>query len=68
MHQEDELRWVAEQLDYKGVCSELNVLKNLWTSRVTSHVALRVAVCGLNLIAKRYAEQAVAGEILACPM
>lgn len=41
MHQEDELRWFAEFLDYQGVCGELNVLRNLWTSRVTSHVALR---------------------------
>jgi 4-hydroxythreonine-4-phosphate dehydrogenase len=41
MHQEDELRWFAEFLGYSGVCGELNVLKNLWTARVTSHVALR---------------------------
>ncbi len=41
MHQEDELRWFAEFLGFKGVCGELNVLKNLWTSRVTSHVPLR---------------------------
>jgi len=40
MTQEDELRWFAEHMDYTGVCGELNVLKNLWTSRVTSHVAL----------------------------
>ncbi|MFM1949533.1 MAG: 4-hydroxythreonine-4-phosphate dehydrogenase 2 [Pseudomonadota bacterium] len=41
MHQEDELRWFAEFLKYKGVCGELNVLQDLWTSRVTSHVALK---------------------------
>lgn len=41
MHQEDELRWFAEFLDYRGICGELNVLKNLWTARVTSHVALK---------------------------
>lgn len=41
MHQEDELRWFAEFLNFKGVCGELNVLQNLWTSRVTSHVALK---------------------------
>jgi 4-hydroxy-L-threonine phosphate dehydrogenase PdxA len=41
MHQEDELRWFAEWLQYKGVCGELNVLEKLWTARVTSHVALR---------------------------
>lgn len=26
---------------YDGACGELNVLENLWTSRVTSHVPLR---------------------------
>jgi 4-hydroxythreonine-4-phosphate dehydrogenase len=41
MHQEDELRWFAEFLNFRGVCGELNVLQNLWTSRVTSHVALK---------------------------
>jgi 4-hydroxythreonine-4-phosphate dehydrogenase len=46
MHQEDELRWFAEFLNFRGVCGELNVLENLWTSRVTSHVALK-AVSGL---------------------
>ena len=40
MHQEDELRWFAELLAFKGICGELNVLENLWTARVTSHVAL----------------------------
>jgi 4-hydroxythreonine-4-phosphate dehydrogenase len=41
MNQEDELRWFAEFLNFKGVCGELNVLESLWTSRVTSHVALK---------------------------
>jgi 4-hydroxythreonine-4-phosphate dehydrogenase len=41
MHQEDELRWFAEFLACKGVCGELNVLQDLWTSRVTSHVPLK---------------------------
>ncbi len=41
MHQEDEMRWFAELLDHHGVCGELNVLENLWTSRVTSHVPLK---------------------------
>jgi 4-hydroxy-L-threonine phosphate dehydrogenase PdxA len=40
MHQEDEMRWFAELLHHDGSCGELNVLENLWTSRVTSHVAL----------------------------
>jgi 4-hydroxythreonine-4-phosphate dehydrogenase len=41
MHQEDELRWFAELLAFDGICGELNVLENLWTARVTSHVALK---------------------------
>ncbi|WP_396437862.1 4-hydroxythreonine-4-phosphate dehydrogenase PdxA [Limnohabitans sp.] len=40
MNQEDELRWFAEHMHFSGVCGELNVLKNLWTARVTSHVPL----------------------------
>ncbi len=41
MREEDELRWFAELLGHRGVHGELNVLEDLWTSRVTSHVALR---------------------------
>ena len=41
MTQEDELRWFAQELDHHGACGEFNVLETLWTSRVTSHVALR---------------------------
>ncbi|HET7730857.1 MAG TPA: 4-hydroxythreonine-4-phosphate dehydrogenase PdxA [Usitatibacter sp.] len=36
----DELHWFAETLRFGGTCVELNVLEGLWTSRVTSHVAL----------------------------
>ena len=46
MHQEDELRWFADVLDHRGPCGEFNVLEKLWTSRVTSHVALK-EVAGL---------------------
>jgi 4-hydroxythreonine-4-phosphate dehydrogenase len=37
----DELDFVVERLGFSGNCGELNVLGNLWTSRVTSHVALK---------------------------
>lgn len=37
----DELHWFAEQIGYRGACCEFNVMDGLWTSRVTSHVALR---------------------------
>ena len=46
MDHPDELHWFAEVLDFGGTCVELNVLENLWTSRVTSHVPLS-AVAGL---------------------
>ncbi|WP_061956720.1 4-hydroxythreonine-4-phosphate dehydrogenase PdxA [Cupriavidus pauculus] len=41
MGHNDELHWFAEQLDFHGPFCEFNVLDGLWTSRVTSHVALR---------------------------
>jgi 4-hydroxythreonine-4-phosphate dehydrogenase len=41
MTEEDELRWFAQELDHREACGEFNVLETLWTSRVTSHVALR---------------------------
>ncbi len=41
MHTSDELHWFAEQLRFDGPVCEFNVLDGLWTSRVTSHIALR---------------------------
>ncbi|WP_299820693.1 4-hydroxythreonine-4-phosphate dehydrogenase PdxA [uncultured Roseibium sp.] len=41
MRQSDELHWFADRLGHNGSVSELNVMEGLWTSRVTSHVALR---------------------------
>ncbi|PZX22429.1 4-hydroxythreonine-4-phosphate dehydrogenase 2, (4- (phosphohydroxy)-L-threonine dehydrogenase 2) [Cupriavidus phytorum] len=41
MAHSDELHWFAEQLGYHGDFCEFNVLDGLWTSRVTSHVALK---------------------------
>lgn len=40
MSHNDELHWFAEQLGYSGPLCELNTLDGLWTSRVTSHVAM----------------------------
>ena len=40
MDHPDELHWFQEVLAFDGTCVELNVLEGLWTSRVTSHVAL----------------------------
>ncbi|KAL2839731.1 pyridoxal phosphate PdxA-domain-containing protein [Aspergillus pseudoustus] len=40
MTEEDELRWLANQLDFKGVTSEINIAGPLWTARVTSHIGV----------------------------
>ena len=40
MTENDELRWFAKSLEFEGKTSELNVLEDLWTARVTSHIAL----------------------------
>ena len=37
----DELRYMAEKLEVQDYVTELNTLDGLWTSRVTSHIALR---------------------------
>jgi 4-hydroxythreonine-4-phosphate dehydrogenase len=41
MHHPDELNWFAEVLGWTGPCIEFNVLEDLWTSRITSHVPLK---------------------------
>jgi len=41
MRTSDELHWFARQLAFEGPVCEFNVLGKLWTSRVTSHVALK---------------------------
>ena len=40
MKEEDELRWFAKQLDFRGTTSEINIAGPLWTARVTSHVGV----------------------------
>jgi len=37
----DELHWFAEQIGYTGTVCEINVMDDIWTSRVTSHMALK---------------------------
>ena len=46
MTESDELNWCARRIGLSGYFCELNVLKDLWTARVTSHVALK-DVCPL---------------------
>jgi len=38
---EDEMQFLKSHLNFEGEVGELNVLEKLWTSRVTSHVAIR---------------------------
>jgi len=41
MTESDELHWCARHIGYNDYFCELNVLKELWTARVTSHVAIK---------------------------
>ena len=38
---DDEMRFLAEELSYSGPFGELNVLGDIWTTRVTSHIPLK---------------------------
>ncbi|KAF3002010.1 hypothetical protein E8E13_008274 [Curvularia kusanoi] len=40
MTQEDELRWFADELNFSGTTSEINIAGSLWTGRVTSHISI----------------------------
>jgi 4-hydroxythreonine-4-phosphate dehydrogenase len=40
-HFEDEIHFFASILNYDGIFSEINVMDNLWVTRVTSHVPLK---------------------------
>lgn len=52
----DELHWFAHRIGHNGLLGEFNVLDNLWTSRVTSHV-------GLKQVCELITEQAVVDAI-----
>ncbi|OCA93614.1 4-hydroxythreonine-4-phosphate dehydrogenase PdxA [Actinobaculum suis] len=41
MHEDDELRWFAKELEFDGFTSELNFIPGLTTSRVTSHIGIK---------------------------
>ncbi|KAI0004661.1 4-hydroxythreonine-4-phosphate dehydrogenase [Xylariaceae sp. FL0662B] len=51
MTEQDELRWFANQLGYKGFTCEINIAGPLWTGRVTSHI-------GIEDVAKRITKEA----------
>ncbi len=44
----DEHRFMADRLGWTEYISEINVLENLWTSRVTSHVGLRTVSASIT--------------------
>ncbi|OAH14002.1 4-hydroxythreonine-4-phosphate dehydrogenase PdxA [Streptomyces jeddahensis] len=48
MREQDELRWFEIILGEEDFTSELNVLPNLWTARVTSHVSLAEVDAGIT--------------------
>jgi 4-hydroxythreonine-4-phosphate dehydrogenase len=41
MNHSDELGWIAERIDFTGPVCHINVLNELWTSRVTSHISIK---------------------------
>lgn len=45
---DDELHYMAEKLNVENYICELNTLDGIWTSRVTSHIALRNVADSLN--------------------
>ena len=44
----DELHYMAERLGVTGYISELNTLDGMWTSRVTSHIALKDVAAAID--------------------
>ncbi len=44
----DELHYMAEKLGVSGYISELNTLDGMWTSRVTSHIALKEVAAAID--------------------
>lgn len=45
----DELHWFAEQTDFHGFVCELNVVDDIWASRVTSHIPFKDIVSNLSV-------------------
>ncbi len=45
---QDELHHIKNFLDYDGYITELNTLDGFWTSRVTSHIALKDVVAAIS--------------------
>jgi 4-hydroxythreonine-4-phosphate dehydrogenase len=46
---DDEIRFTAAVLGFKGVATEFNVLEKLWNARVTSHIPLAKVASSLSI-------------------
>lgn len=55
MHEDDELRWFAKQLGFEGFTSEVNVVPDLITSRVTSHIPISEVAANISAARVRQA-------------
>ncbi len=71
LRQEDEMRFLAQELAFDGEFGELNVLDGLWTTRVTSHVPLSQVAGAIDQDsvggAIRFAHETLAGAGYATP-
>ncbi|WP_299257331.1 4-hydroxythreonine-4-phosphate dehydrogenase PdxA [uncultured Kushneria sp.] len=45
---DDEIRFVARAIGFKGKAREFNILNNIWNARVTSHIPLSQVAASLN--------------------
>lgn len=45
---DDEIRFVARAIGFKGKAREFNILDNIWNARVTSHIPLSQVAASLN--------------------
>jgi 4-hydroxythreonine-4-phosphate dehydrogenase len=60
----DELHWFVRQLGFTGPVTEFNVLDDLWTSRVTSHIALKEVAANITFDAVTRGIELIHGELL----
>ena len=59
----DELHWLVKQLAFTGPATEFNVLDGLWTSRVTSHIALKEVAANITFDAVTQAIDLIQAEL-----
>lgn len=59
----DELHWLVKQLAFTGPATEFNVLDGLWTSRVTSHIALKEVASNITFDAVTQGIELIQAEL-----